>query len=86
MIQAGRYNFEELYWQAKKPTATKEERLELFKWFNLYGDVYWNGECYDLGGWGGRPTGSESLYPIYEEVLGEDGEPIEFIVVDCEIR
>lgn len=68
------YQFEEIYAAASKFDSTKEERMALYNWLDIYDPSSWNGECYDLGD--GR-----SLYPIYEE--DEDGN---FNVIDAEIR
>ena len=71
----GRYDYEELV-QAVKENENQETLMNLFHWFEDYGNAFWNGECYycadDLGG---------NLYPTYEE--NENGE---FEATGAELR
>lgn len=60
--------------KATKRNATREDRLDLWYWFEMYGDRYWNGECYDIGE--GR-----AIYPVYR-VIDEET----FELVDVEVR
>lgn len=75
MTTIDRYAYEELKASALAPGATKEDRLNLYKWFDRYSDMYWNGECYDM-------DEGYSLYPVYEH----DEENDQYEVVDAEIR
>lgn len=68
------YSYKELRDKALAHTATKEDLLNLVEWFDRFGTMYWNGECYDM-------DDGSYLYPIYEE--NEDGN---FDLVDAEIR
>lgn len=70
------YNYEELKEKAMAVNATKEDRMALLNWFENYGNMYWNGECYNIeNGYG--------LYPVCELY---DEENNLFDVVDAEIR
>ena len=68
------YDYEELREKAMAPDATKEDRFALLDWFVLYGDCFWNGEYYDLGG-----------YRLYQ-VIEMDEDEVQGEVVDVEIR
>lgn len=70
----GDYDYSELLSKATQKRATREDRLDLWYWFEMYGDRYWNGECYDLGD-------GKSLYPVYR-VIDEDT----YELVDVEVR
>lgn len=70
------YNYEELKEKAMAVNATKEDRMALFNWFERHGNMYWNGECYNIeNGYG--------LYPVYESY---DEENDLSDIVDAEIR
>lgn len=80
MIKAHRYNYKEIRAQALSPTATASERKELVYWFQQFANgCYWNGECFDM-------DEGLSLYPVYKEVLDEDGELYDLELIDAEIR
>lgn len=75
-------SYKELRENALKPTATQEDINALGEWFSQYGNMYWNGEYYDIsdkeaksGEYGFR------LYPVYKEV-DED----EYELIGWEIR
>lgn len=51
--------------RALRPEGTQKDIDTLGKWFSLYGEIYWNGECYDADG--------VLVYPVWEEGLDEDG-------------
>ena len=74
-----RYNYDELRAAAISETATKEDRLALFNWFeqNDMGD--WNGEYFDM-------DDGLRLYPVHEFTYDDDGEIEEVLLVDAEIR
>ena len=55
----------ELEKAALSAEATKEDINRLGKWFELYGESYWNGEYYNI-------DGDHRLYSIDEE--DEDGD------------
>jgi hypothetical protein len=69
----GEYDYSELRAAAFAPNATKDDILTLYRWFELYGDMFWNGEYYDA-------DNGIRLYPVYEENSDD------FDVVDVEIR
>lgn len=69
-----RYDYEELRDKALSTTATQEDVNALGKWFEHYGNDYWNGEYWEI-------DSNNSLYPIYREV-SED----EFEIVGYEIK
>lgn len=73
-----KYDYKELREKAIAKNATKQDRLNLYNWFNLYGNQFWNGECYDVDGY--------EMFPIYNEIKDEDGDLIELEVIDVEIR
>ena len=63
----GRYDYEELAAKATSATATKEDIENLAIWFQWYGDIYWNGEYYEI-------DSSNRLYPVYVEVSPDERE------------
>lgn len=73
-------DYKELEQRALSHFATKQDIINLYRWFELYGGDYWNGEEYAI-------TKDRALKPIYQAVeFDEDGEPVEWVVVDVEIR
>lgn len=56
---AGYYDYNEL--KTRAINGDKNAVNELGEWFRNYGNMYWNGECYDV-------DDGFRLYPIYEEV------------------
>ncbi len=68
------YNYEELRAAALAPTATKEDRLALYEWFEHNDMSAWNGEYFDA-------DDGIRVYPIYDEE--GDGN---FNLVDADIR
>lgn len=70
----GYHDYSELLSKATRKRATREDRLDLWCWFEMHGDRYWNGECYDLGE--GR-----AIYPVYRVIDDET-----FELVDAEVR
>ena len=74
---AMRNEYEEL--KQKALTGEQKDINALGKWFELYGDRYWNGEFYSI-------NGEYHLYPIYDEELDEDGELIQSEIVGYELR
>ena len=75
------YNYKELAEKATAYGATKEDRINLFNWFECYGRDYWNGEHYTM-------ENGVRLCPIYQGV-GEpdaDGGFDDYEIVDAEIR
>ena len=63
----GRYDYEELAEKATRYNATKEDIENLAEWFERFGDIYWNGEYYEIDKY-------NSLYPVYEEVAEDEWE------------
>ena len=61
---------------AVEENETPEALEALGEWFQRYGDMYWNGECWDI-------DGSRGLYPIYK-IADEECEGFE--LVGYEIR
>lgn len=57
--------YQELEHKALSTDATQEDINALGKWFELYGDSYWNGEFYDV-------DGRHQLLPI--DIEDEDGD------------
>ena len=72
------YDYQELRAAAISDSATTEDRLRLYLWFENYDMVDWNGEYFDMGD-------GLRLFPVYEEIVDEDGE-IEYKLVDADIR
>lgn len=72
------YTYQELRAAAISPSATADDRLRLYRWFENNDMRDWNGECFDM-------DDGLSLYPVYDEIEDEDGE-IEYKLVDAEIR
>lgn len=60
-----RYSYDELKNKALATEATQADIDQFGKWFEQYGDIFWNGEVYAI-------DDNHSLKPIYIEV-GEDG-------------
>lgn len=69
-----RYNYAELRERATAADATQIDIDSLGRWFELYGNDDWNGECYDADG--------IRLYPIVD--WDEDADQGE--VVGYEVR
>lgn len=59
-MMVNEYSYKELEAAAVKFTATQEEINALGEWLALYGDAYWNGEC-----WAVDEKQDLHLYPIY---------------------
>ena len=57
--------YQELEHKALSADATQEDINLLGKWFELYGESYWNGEFYDV-------DGIHQLRPV--DVEDEDGD------------
>ena len=57
MYDVSYYDYETLKAAALADGATEEDIDALGEWFRLYGEVFWNGEYYDVEGW--------RLYPFY---------------------
>lgn len=75
-----RYNYKELRKKALE-TNSMEDKMNLLRWFELYGSNYWNGEVYDLDdGW--------SLKPVYKGIgePDEDGYYEEEELIDIKIN
>lgn len=72
------YTYQELRTTAISQTATTEDRLRLYHWFENNDMRDWNGEYFDM-------DEGLRLFPVYEEIEDEDGE-IEYKLVDAEIR
>lgn len=59
-MMVNEYSYQELEAAAVKFAATQEEISALGEWFALYGDKYWNGEC-----WTVDEKKDLHLYPVY---------------------
>lgn len=75
MKEVSYYNYKELVEKATAFGATKEDRLNLFNWFECYGSCYWHGDHYSM-------ENGVRLYPIYKW----DDEEGDYEVVDAGIR
>lgn len=69
------YNYSELI-SAVDANETPETLAALGEWFSQYGDMYWNGECWDI-------DGNRRLYPIYAPL---DEECEQWEITGYEIR
>ena len=69
------YEYKDLL-AAVDENETPESLAALGEWFQLYGNMYWNGSCWDI-------DGVRGLYPIYKLV---DEECEDFELVGYEIR
>lgn len=74
-----RYNYEELEKKALSADATEDDINALGEWFEQYGGRFWNGECYDI-------DRTHCLYPIYKEILDENGDLDYAEIVGWEVR
>ena len=54
------YAYADLLERATAPEATKEDVNALGHWFQYYGMIYWNGECFDADG--------HRVFPVYDEI------------------
>lgn len=72
------YTYQELRSAAISPSATADDRLRLFNWFERNDMRDWNGEYFDM-------DDGLRLSPVYDEIEDEDGE-IEYKLVDAEIK
>ena len=70
------YDYEDLKIRALASDATKEDRLALLNWFDLYGWSFWNGEYYEID----DPI---NIRPVYETNPDDEDD---LILVDAEIR
>lgn len=68
-----RYDYKKLREKALSATATQEDIDNLGKWFELFGETYWNGEYYDADG--------AEIWPVYKKISEDD-----FELVGYEIR
>ena len=75
----GYYDYEQLKEKALQFQATPNDINELGKWFDEYGDVYWNGEYYDV-------DEQHRLFPVFDEHYDESGELISADVIGYEFR
>ena len=57
-VEIHRENYADLRAAALRPAATNEDLMNLGRWFESYGETYWNGEYYDADG--------ARLFPIIE--------------------
>lgn len=73
------YDYAELREKAISPNSTTADRLNLFHWMEDHDIGDWNGECFDI-------DDGLSLYPVFKEVVDEDGDVLEIEVIDAEIR
>ena len=70
-----RYEYKDIL-AAVDENETPESLAALGEWFQRYGDMYWNGECWDI-------DGNRGLYPIYKLV---DEECEDWEIIGYEIR
>ena len=73
------YTYQELREAAMSDTATAEDRIRLYNWFEREDGADWNGEYYDL-------DDGLRLYPVYEYEYDDDGEIESAKLVDAVIR
>ena len=71
-----KYNYQDLKEKALK--GGKQDRLNLWNWFEENDRRSWNGECYDADEF--------LLYPVYDFTFDDDGEIESFDIIDAEIR
>ena len=69
------YEYKDLL-AAVNENETPESLAALGEWFQLYGNMYWNGERWDI-------DGNRGLYPIYKLV---DEECEDWEIIGYEIR
>lgn len=69
-----RYDYEELLMKAMAETATQNDIDQLGKWFEQYGDNFWNGEVFTI-------DESHDLKPIYIEVNEDEYELSHYEIV-----
>lgn len=69
-----RYAYEELVTKALSENATQDDINKLGKWFEQYGDTYWNGEVFTI-------DASHDLKPIYIEVAADEFELSHYEIV-----
>ena len=60
-----RYAYEDLKNKALDANATQKDIDQLGKWFEQYGDSFWNGEVYNI-------DETHNLKPIYTEVAEDE--------------
>ena len=65
----GYYDYTELLEQASAPNASQEAVDSLGRWFEDYGQLYWNGECY-------YADDGKKLWPVYKKVDEDDYESV----------
>ena len=73
------YTYQELRAAAMSDTATAEDRIRLYNWFDRKDMADWNGEYFDM-------DEGLRLYPVYDFEYGEDGEIESVKLVDAKIR
>lgn len=73
------YTYQELREAAMSDTATADDRIRLYNWFENDDMADWNGEYFDL-------DDGLRLYPVYEYEYDDDGEIESVKLVDAEIR
>ena len=73
------FDYDELRAKALAPEATKEDRLNLWYWFDEYGMEYWDGESYDM-------DDGLRLFPHYSLIEDQRGEIVDLELVDAVIR
>ena len=73
------YTYDELRAAAMSDTATAEDRIRLYNWFEREDIAGWNGEYYDL-------DDGLRLYPVYEYEYDAYGDIESVKLVDAVIR
>ena len=73
------YTYQELRAAAMRDTASAEDRIRLYNWFEREDMADWNGEYFDM-------DEGLRLYPVYVFEYDEDGEIESVNLVDAEIR
>ena len=68
MMNISRYDYEDLEKRATAPGAAQLDINNLGRWYELYGDSFWNGEFYNHNG--------KKLYPIYKQIASDEWEII----------
>lgn len=73
------YTYQDVKKVAMSDTATAEDRIRLYNWFDNEDIADWNGEYFDM-------DDGLRLYPVYEYEYDEDGEIESVELVDAVIR
>lgn len=70
------YDYDELKERALSPDATNDDIKALGKWFEKYGDKFWNGEYYEI-------DSKHRLYPVYRNIMDDDWVISRYTIENC---